>query len=61
MEQSQVLGRSTVDDRITLEVWGKNLSDVLRPSSTFALATARTIGVTYLPPRTYGITAGYRF
>jgi iron complex outermembrane receptor protein len=44
-----------------LELWGKNLTDVLRPSSTFALATARTIGVSYLPARTYGVTAGYRF
>jgi len=49
------------DDKITLELWGKNLTDVLRPSSTFALATARTIGASYLPPRTYGVTAGYRF
>jgi iron complex outermembrane recepter protein len=49
------------DDKITLELWGKNLTDTLRPSSTFALATARTIGVSYLPPRTYGVTAGYRF
>jgi iron complex outermembrane receptor protein len=49
------------DDKITLELWGKNLTDILRPSSTFALATARTIGVSYLPPRTYGVTAGYRF
>jgi len=43
------------------ELWGKNLSDELVESSTFALATARTIGVTWLPPRTYGLTVGYNF
>ena len=29
-------------------------------SSTFQLATARVIGVTYMPPRTYGLTVGYQ-
>ena len=39
----------------------RNAFDVLRPASTFALATGRLIGVAWLPPRTYGITAGVRF
>ncbi len=45
----------------TVELWGKNLTDELVEASALALSTARTIGVTYLPPRTYGITFGYRF
>jgi iron complex outermembrane receptor protein len=47
----------------TLFVQGhvKNLTDVLRRSSTFALSTGRVIGATYLPPRTYGLTIGYRY
>jgi iron complex outermembrane recepter protein len=52
---------ATADGRLLAELWGKNLSDEFREASTFALATARTLGVTYLPPRTYGVTVGYRF
>jgi iron complex outermembrane receptor protein len=47
------------DDRLRVQLWGKNLFDTDRASSTFALATGRLIGVTYLAPRTYGITVGY--
>ncbi|MGV3554356.1 MAG: TonB-dependent receptor [Croceibacterium sp.] len=49
------------DDRLTFQVWAKNLFDVDRMSSTFALATGRLIGATWLPPRTYGATVGYSF
>ncbi len=49
------------DRRWTAELWGKNLSDEEVASSTFQLATARVIGVTYMPPRTYGVTVGYNF
>ncbi|HEX6996332.1 MAG TPA: TonB-dependent receptor [Gammaproteobacteria bacterium] len=49
------------DERLTAELWVKNASDVTRASSTFALATARVIGVTYLPPRRYGVTLSYDF
>jgi iron complex outermembrane recepter protein len=51
----------SADSRLSVDLWGKNLTDELREASTFALATARTLGVTWLPPRTYGITVGYRF
>ena len=50
-----------MDDRLSVQVWAKNLFDVDRPASTFALATGRLIGVTYLQPRTYGVTVGYEF
>ncbi|MBL8548814.1 MAG: TonB-dependent receptor [Hyphomonadaceae bacterium] len=48
-------------DHFTADLWIKNATDELVGSSTFALATARTLGVTYLPPQTYGVTLGYRF
>jgi iron complex outermembrane receptor protein len=49
------------DGRWSAELWGKNLTDEEIVSSTFQLATARVIGATYVPPRTYGITVGYQF
>jgi iron complex outermembrane receptor protein len=51
----------TDDDRLSFQVWAKNLFDIERRSSTFALATGRLIGQTFLPPRTYGATIGYNF
>ncbi|MCW2338471.1 iron complex outermembrane receptor protein [Sphingobium sp. B2D3A] len=55
------LAYETNDGRIRAQLWAKNLFDVFRPSSTFALATGRLLGVTWLPPRTYGLTVGYKF
>jgi iron complex outermembrane receptor protein len=52
---------ATADSKVQAELWVKNLTDEFREASTFALATARTLGVTYLPPRTYGATVSYRF
>lgn len=49
------------DERFTADFWIKNLTDEEVASSTFALSTARTIGVTWLPPRVYGVTVGYGF
>jgi iron complex outermembrane recepter protein len=51
----------TLDDRLAVQLWAKNLFNVDRLSSTFALATGRLIGATYLQPRTYGVTVGYNF
>lgn len=51
----------TADDRLSFQLWAKNLFDVDRKSSTFALATGRLIGATWLPPRTFGATIGYNF
>jgi len=51
----------TLDDRLSVQLWAKNLFKIDRPSSTFALATGRLLGVTYLQPRTYGVTVGYNF
>lgn len=52
---------SDANGTFTAELWGKNLGDDRIEASTFALATARTLGVTWLPPRTYGFTVGYNF
>ncbi len=55
------IGYASGDGTIRAQLWAKNLFDVDRASSTFALATGRLIGVTYLPPRTYGVSLGYSF
>jgi len=49
------------DRQLRASAWVRNLFDVDRKSSTFALATGRLVGATYLPPRTYGVTVGYSF
>ena len=56
-----VLNFRAADTRITAQLWVKNAFNLLRPASTFALATGRLIGATYLPPRTFGATVGYKF
>ena len=47
--------------KLTLNLWGKNLSDEMIVSGIYVTSTARTITGTYLPPRTYGATVGYKF
>jgi len=49
------------DGRINAEFWAKNLTDQLRKSATFDLATAAVIGANYHPPRTFGFSVGYNF
>jgi len=49
------------DNAMFAQVYVRNLTDELRKSSTFALSTGRVIGATYLAPRTYGLTVGYRY
>jgi iron complex outermembrane receptor protein len=49
------------DGHWTGDLWVKNLTDEDVASSTFQLATARVMGVTYMPPRTFGFTLGYNF
>jgi iron complex outermembrane receptor protein len=52
---------ASANENLRVQLWGRNLFDTDRPSSTFALATGRLIGVTYLQPRMYGLTVGYSF
>jgi len=53
--------RYSSGDNWTVEVWGKNLSNEFVEGGNFALATGRIVVRTLLPPRTWGITAGYTF
>ena len=55
------LNFTSAGGQVNAQLWIKNIGGLLRRSSTFALATGRLIGATYLPPRTYGATIGYRF
>jgi iron complex outermembrane receptor protein len=48
-------------DRLQVSMWGKNLTDNLVEAANFAVATGRVTGRTFLPPRTIGVSANYRF
>lgn len=52
---------SSADDNLYIQGYVKNIGDDLLKSSTFAISTGRVIGVTYLPPRTYGVALGFKF
>ena len=52
---------SSADENLYVQGYVKNIGDDLLKSSTFAISTGRVIGVTYLPPRTYGVAVGLRF
>lgn len=49
------------DEKLTVNVWSKNLTDEEVLGAAFAVSTGRVIGGTWLPPRTYGVTVGYNF
>jgi len=49
------------DGQFTAQFWAKNVTDQLRRSATFDLATAEVIGANFHPPRTFGFTVGYSF
>ena len=44
---------------LTLSIWGKNLTDAKIIQSSFI--TTATDGVSYAPPRTFGVQAEYAF
>lgn len=52
---------TTADERLYVNVWGRNLTDELVYTNTFAISTGRFISAQYAPPRTYGLTLGYSF
>jgi iron complex outermembrane recepter protein len=49
------------DAHWSASLWGKNLTNELIEAGSFAVSLSRTIGRTYLPPRTYGATFEYTF
>ncbi|MDC0598522.1 TonB-dependent receptor [Gammaproteobacteria bacterium] len=49
------------DERWAVSLWGKNITDELVPAGQFAVSLSRTVGYTYLPPRTWGLTFDYNF
>lgn len=51
----------SADESLSAQLWIKNITNVFRPTSTFAVSTGRIIGATYLPPRTYGVQLGVKF
>lgn len=46
---------------MTANLWVKNITDELVYAGSFSISTSRAIGGTIMPPRTYGITLGYKF
>jgi iron complex outermembrane receptor protein len=53
------LSWSTPDDRFTVTLWGKNLTNDL--VANFITETGSVMLAQYKPPRTYGVTVGARF
>lgn len=49
------------DEKYSVNLWVKNLTDELVWGGSYAIATSRTIGGTLMPPRTYGVTLGVEF
>ncbi|NNM00540.1 MAG: TonB-dependent receptor, partial [Gammaproteobacteria bacterium] len=49
------------NERLTVNLWGRNVTDELVRSTGYDNALGRTITYTYLPPATYGVTIGYDF
>jgi iron complex outermembrane receptor protein len=49
------------DENWTANLWMKNVTNELVWAGTFSVSTSRTIGGTLMPPRTFGITVGYKF
>ena len=50
---------TSANERFTVNLWGKNLTDEFVWAGSFSVSTSRTIGGTIMPPRSYGLTLGY--
>jgi iron complex outermembrane receptor protein len=46
---------------LRINAWVKNIIDETVYAGSFSVSTSRAIGGTLMPPRTYGVTAGYSF
>lgn len=49
------------DGKFTTNLWVKNITDEFVYAGSFSISTSRAIGGTLMPPRTYGVTLGYKF
>ncbi len=49
------------NERLTINVWGKNITDEFVRSGIFFISTGRTVAASLLPPATVGVTVGYNF
>ena len=49
------------NERLTINVWGKNITDEFVRSGIFFISTGRTVSASLLPPATVGVTVGYNF
>lgn len=57
-----VMTLTSFDEVWSVQLWGKNLTDELNiGSTTLYAAWDNTVFNAYKPPRTYGVTLGYRF
>ena len=48
-------------EKISANLWAKNITDEFVYSGMFAISSTRTIGGSILSPATYGVTLDYRF
>lgn len=52
---------ASADERWSVGLWGKNLTDELVEAGSFTVGLTRTVGRLYLAPRTYGVVFEYNF
>lgn len=52
---------TTPDGKVSGQVFVENMFNKLVEAGTFAVSTSRAIGRTFLPPRVFGATVGYKF
>lgn len=52
---------TSADEKISANLWAKNMTDEFVYSGMFAISSTRTIGGSILPPVTYGVTLDYKF
>jgi iron complex outermembrane recepter protein len=49
------------DGQFTTNLWVKNITDELVYAGSFSVSTSRAIGGTLMPPRTFGVTVGFKY
>jgi len=49
------------NDKLTVNLWGRNLGDRVYYNNKFAVSTGHTIQGALAEPRSFGVTLGYKF